>query len=318
MPKPLEPYRCPFSISYEIAAKLSDVTYRLGKLSMIVKTKPGEEEAALAVTPLLEMMEVNLRNAQIRRLKEGDILPSVPLANELMKLVKKYRRLEPYNLEFLTTLENIIFPDGVPVRLSRRAEDFPYPVPMRAKVEDLLNGIFNFVNNANGKIHPIILASVMYFELVAIARYRKFNSIFATIVFKAALVKYDPIFAFTPIERYLKNRKEELDASFAACVEKSDMAPFLSFILTLIGKAIDSSLTKVDKIPPVKKPLVNKLLAVMQEGEYYSTLQLCELLGLKSRLGVQLNYIRPALEAKVIAMSNPGSPNDRMQRYYKL
>ena len=318
MPKPLEPYRCPFSISYEIAAKLSEATYQLGKLSMIAKSKPGDEEAASSAIAMLEMMGITLRNAQMRRLKEGDNIPSVPLAKKLSSLVRKYRRQDPYDKGYLQVIEEILFPDGVPTRLSRRAENFPYPVPMHAKVDDLLSGIFNFAKASQNKIHPIILAAVLYFELVAIAPYRQFNDVFATVVLKTVLVKFDPIFAFAPIERYLVNKKSALEEAFASSVEKGDMAPFLLFMLNLIGKAIDSSLSHVDKIPAVKKPSVNKLLSVMKDGEYYSTLELCALLGLKSRLGVQLNYIRPALEAKVIAMSNPGSPNDRSQRYYKL
>ena len=43
-----------------------------------------------------------------------------------------------------------------------------------------------------------------------------------------------------------------------------------------------------------------------------------EKLGLRSRATFAQNYIRPALEAGLIAMTDPDAPTSRNQRYYKI
>ena len=49
-----------------------------------------------------------------------------------------------------------------------------------------------------------------------------------------------------------------------------------------------------------------------------SAAELMEKLGLKSRVTFRKNYLNPALEAGLIAMTNPDAPTNRNQRYYKL
>jgi hypothetical protein len=43
-----------------------------------------------------------------------------------------------------------------------------------------------------------------------------------------------------------------------------------------------------------------------------------EKLNLKSRNAFRDNYLKPALEAGLIAMTIPDKPNSKNQRYYKI
>ena len=49
-----------------------------------------------------------------------------------------------------------------------------------------------------------------------------------------------------------------------------------------------------------------------------SAVELMEKLGLKSRVTFRKNYIQPALEAGLIAMTDPDTPTSRNQRYFKI
>lgn len=317
MAKNSEPYKASFSISYEIASKLSDATYQLGKFSMAARTRPGDKEYAQSALYLLSFMGITLRNAEAKGLKAGSEVPSTPIANELRSLIRGAGKSDPYDLGILTKFETAIWKEGVPVRLGRKAEFFPYTVPMHARVEELLKGVFAFAKNNAKRIHPLILSAVMFFELVSLAPYRTHNDILACYVLRSVLVDYDPIFAFAPIERFLFLKQKEGREAFASAVDKADMAPFLSFMLDLYGEALAYVRKYQSRPTETHNRLVQKLLSKMEDGVYYSAAEICELLGLKSRLGIQLNYIRPALEAKLIVMSNPGAPTDRNQRYRK-
>ena len=317
MAKPTEPYKCSFSISYEIADLLSRTTYQLGKFSMLTTSHAQNKEYASSALYILNNLGTSLRNVERRGLQQGSEVPSTPLAYELFTLFKNINRVDPYDRSILTNFENAIWKEGVPYRLSRKALDLPYPVPMHAKVDDLLNGIFAYAKANKKRIHPLILSAVLMFEIISIAPYRDYNGICGAYVAKAVLVDYDPIFAYAPTERFLWLKKEESRAAFAESVEKGDMASFLAFMLNLYSESL--IYIRKYKCKPVgtTSRLVDKLLSKMEDDTYYSAAEICELLGLKSRLGVQLNYIRPALEAKKIVMSNPGAPTDRNQRYKK-
>ena len=49
-----------------------------------------------------------------------------------------------------------------------------------------------------------------------------------------------------------------------------------------------------------------------------SAVELMEKLGLKSRVTFRKNYIQPALKAGLIAMTDPDTPTNRNQRYFKV
>ena len=317
MAKNNEPYKCSFSISYEIARQLSDTTYQLGKFSMLAKSRAGDREYGQSALYLLSLMGITLRNSEMRRLKEGDRIPSTPIAHELRDFIRGLPKMDPYDRSFMESFEALMWKEGVPVRMSRRVENFPYVIPMHARVDALLQGVFGFAKKSREKIHPLILSAVLFFELMALAPYREHNDVLATLVLRAVLVNYDPVFAFAPIERFLSLKKEEGQQAYADAVEKGDMAPFLSFMLGLYEEALAYIRKYQVKSSGTDNKLVQKLLDKMEDGVYYSASEICELLGLKSRLGIQLNYLRPALEAKLIVMSNPGAPTDRNQRYKK-
>ena len=62
---------------------------------------------------------------------------------------------------------------------------------------------------------------------------------------------------------------------------------------------------------------VKRLLNVMEYGEAYTAKRIMELLGLKSKEALRKNYLNPAIEAGLVAMSEPDKPTSRNQMYIK-
>ena len=162
-----------------------------------------------------------------------------------------------------------------------------------------------------------MLACLFYFELLAIEPYSEYNALLARYMLKSFIGNYSPNLYCLPLERLMLVHKDEVDAAYAASVEKADTAPFVTYMMKLIEEGVDSLLRRSVKKAPEQSPNVKRMLEKMEDGRYYSAAELCALLGLKSRLGLQKNYIRPGLEGKVLEMSNPVSPTDRTQRYRK-
>lgn len=317
MSKPVEPYKCAFSLSHEILNVSTSIAFKLGRLSLAHEKPLDMEDFAAAAKATLALEEVEIKPSQMRGLNKGDDVPSAPLATAIRDLYAKMSRLDPRDISFLQEFEAAAFPEGVPYRLSRRLNGFPYPIPMHAKVEALIKALYGFAKQGEGRIHPLGLGCLFYFEILAIAPYARYNGILARYLLKSFLGTYHPALYRLPLERMFLTHKEELDEAYAASVEIADTAPFVLKVLTLVDEGIDSLLRHAVRTSSKISPLLEKLLARMEEGRFYSATELCALLGLKSRLGLQKNYIKPGLEAKVLVMSNPCSPTDRTQRYCK-
>lgn len=61
----------------------------------------------------------------------------------------------------------------------------------------------------------------------------------------------------------------------------------------------------------------DKIEDLLKDYKPIPALELMEKLGLKSRLTFRNNYLQPAIEAGLIAMTAPDNTTNRNQRYYK-
>ena len=317
MAKPIEPYKCALSLSNDILMLVSEISFKLGRLSLTQEHKADEEDFISATKATLALEGVELKPSEIRGLKQGKGVPSAPLASAVYDLYANMRKIDPYDRAFQQRFESALWKEGVPYRLSRRVPSFPYPIPMHAKVEALVHGLYSFANAGKGKIHPIITGCLFYFEIMAIQPYSEYTGILARYLLKAFVGSFQPNLYCLPLERAFFVHKDKLDAAYEEAVSRADTGPFVKAVLSIVNDGIDSLQRRAVKKTPEQSPLVRKMLERMEEGRFYGATELCALLGLKSRLGLQKNYLKPALEANLIEMSNPVSRTDRTQRYRK-
>ena len=317
MSKLVEPYKCTFSLNNEILASAANIAFKLGRLSITNESRADQEDFALATKSTLALEGITLKPSQMRGINRGEEVPSAPLASAINALYAKMARIDPFDPAFLKTFEEAVWHEGVPHRLSRRVATFPYPIPIHQRIEPMMEGLFKFARAGKKKIHPLNLGCLIYFELLAIEPYSEYNGLLARYLLKAIIATCSEDLYALPLERLMLVHKDQIDAAYAASVEKGDTAPFVSRMLKIIDEGVDTLLRRSVRKAPEQSPAVLKLLAKMEDGRFYSAAELCALLGLKSRLGLQKNYIRPALEGHAIEMSNPVSPTDRTQRYRK-
>lgn len=315
MNKVYAPYRCAFSISNEILYRAVELGVDIGKIS-VSELRYGSRDAAEATKYALFNEGIALTPSQYRGLQNKEEIPAATTANALFKTYLKLPHLDAYDPESLIRIfEDNLFPEGVPNRLSRRIKGFDYPLPMHGKIPALIKGLYAFANNDSRKVHPLALSCLFYFEILAIQPYSEHSAMFAGLVAKAILGDYNKLLFALPLERLMLKNKQALDQAYASSVEKSDIAPFLLAMLSCIQEGVDFLSRKSVRRPKLAGDQVKKLLAVMEMGRYYGALELCEILGLKSRLGLAKNYLTPALEAGLIERSNPLSPTSRSQKY---
>jgi Fic family protein len=125
----------------------------------------------------------------------------------------------------------------------------------------------------------------------------------------------EDIFAYLPIESIIKERQQEYYDAIATCNKQGSSNVFIEFMLDAILETIKRTIDNAEKETQTASIQVKKLLSVMEKDVPYTTLELMDLVGLKSRVSFKQNYIDPALELGFIEMTIPDKPKSRNQRY---
>lgn len=190
--------------------------------------------------------------------------------------------------------------------------------PPLEQINLLINQLFNWMKENKNKIHPLILSSVFHYEFVFIHPFSDGNGRIARLWQNVILSKFEIIFEYMPIETQIKKYQKEYYQAINISNQSGDSTVFIEFMLKVIDETIldllKSTTTETSRI----SLYVNRLLAVIQEGEELTTAEMMNKLGLKSRISFRENYLKPALENGLIKMTIPNKPTSKNQMYYKV
>lgn len=311
-----KPYASSLSVNHDILTLSCHIAYKLGRLSCLGTLSPNQKDISESLKYTLLLEGVILTPSQLRGLTMGEKCENVPIAYPLRELLSKISKIDPYDPKIIDDFEKALWKGEAPKRKEEQIDGFDYPLPSSSKAKALLRSVFDF-GKANPNISPIILACLFYFEVMAIAPYSQYNGLLARYLFKAYLGVSGRSLWALPIEKAIYFHEKELSKAFNESIAKLDTSIFVSCLLDIVNLTLEGVMKEAAKQTPSSSPLIDKLLSKMEEGEFYSANELCLLLGLKSRLGLAKNYLRPALKAGKIEMSNPLCPTDRNQRYGK-
>ncbi|MBP5216655.1 MAG: hypothetical protein J6038_02340 [Bacilli bacterium] len=189
--------------------------------------------------------------------------------------------------------------------------------PEERKISQTAKKIFAWTEKNQKKMHPLIGASVMAYTLTVASPLNPEEYGIALLEAKAVLANFRAIFLHVGFEEKAlldKRYQKAIDE----CAETMDMGPYISFLLEKIDEAIDETLLAVTGFEGKKSPCVKKLLQIMRAGQEYSSKEIADKLGLKSRVAVKRNYLEPALKGGYIEMLLPQKPHSPNQRYHKI
>lgn len=128
------------------------------------------------------------------------------------------------------------------------------------------------------------------------------------------LSRWNPIFVNIPVESLIYQNQKAYYEALQASTDRTDLAPFIEFILQMILDAILSSTDTAqdsDHATAQVSDQVQRLISAMKQEEY----TLAELIGLTHRATFQKNYLNPAIEADLIEHTIPDKPKSPKQRY---
>lgn len=330
----MDEYKPPFTITNEILSYVSSISEKLGKITATgnLESKPHlrRNNRIKSIHSSLKIEANSLSLGQVRDIINGKtVLGEQKEIQEVKNAYTAYEHfseIEPYSIRHLKLFHGImtkyIVEESGDFRKGEEGvfsgDQCIFMAPPARFVPQLMDELFSWMKNAHGSVHPLILSSVFHYEFVFIHPFSDGNGRMARLWHSAILSKWNPIFAYIPLESQIEKFQDEYYAAIAKCHAEGSSTVFIEFMLSRIDNILDEIFQQIGDDNEQLSEYVKKLLNAMEYDIPYTGNALMEKLGLKSKEGFRRNYLRPALDMHLIQMTIPDKPNSRNQRYRKI
>ncbi len=314
-------YQPPLTISSRILHLVTDVGAALARLKM-----QAEQEHALRLRRINRIRTIqgslaiegnSLSEEQITAIIEGKRIIAPPREiQEALNAIRCYGNLNNWRpvqekdllAAHLVLMEGLL-PDaghyrhgGVGVMNGRNVI---HMAPPAERVSLLVRQLLVWLQETD--LPPLIGSCVFHYEFEFIHPFADGNGRMGRLWQTLILSHWDPLFANVPVESLVHDNQPGYYQALNASNQQSDCAPFVEFMLDMILRALEQSLT------PQVTPQVAELLVILK-GEM-SREEIQQALQLQDRKSFRERYLRPALSAQLIEMTLPERPNSRLQKY---
>ena len=114
-----------------------------------------------------------------------------------------------------------------------------FTCPPHKLVPDLMDNLFNWMNEVKDTISPLILSCIFHYEFVFIHPFHDGNGRTARLWQTAILAHWEKAFTYLPIESMIKKNQEEYYTAIQNCNNAGNSNEFIEFMLKIISESID-------------------------------------------------------------------------------
>lgn len=181
--------------------------------------------------------------------------------------------------------------------------------PPADRVSTLMGNLLHWLQTTDH--HPLIASSVFHYEFEFIHPFTDGNGRMGRLWQTLILTRWNPLFAHIPVESLVHEHQTDYYRALQRSTDQTDSAPFIEFMLRMVLNAVTSTATP--QVAPQVTPQVARLLEAVMGDMAREEIQ--HALGLLDRKSFRERYLVPALADGLIAMTLPGKPNSRLQKY---
>lgn len=189
--------------------------------------------------------------------------------------------------------------------------------PPPEKVETLMNALFMWMKENKDELHPLILSAIFHYEFVFIHPFKDGNGRTARLWHNIILYNWNKLFAYLPLESQIKKYQDAYYKAIDDSNKSGESTIFIEFMLKMIDEVLDEALNTSSKPLNETNININKLLNVLEKNEPVTSSEIMERLGIKSKETLRSNYLDPAIEEGLVALTIPDKPTSKNQMYYK-
>jgi Fic family protein len=316
-------YQPPYTITSEILNRVAAISETIGRLTVLT-----DQARALRLRRINRIRIIHgslaiegntLSEVQITAILEGKrVIAPLREVQEVKNALAAYDRFETWKPEAEKDLleAHRILMSGLSDEAGRyrhggigvmAGQQVIHMAPPADRVPHLMANLFGWL--AATDAHPLIASSVFHYEFEFIHPFADGNGRMGRLWQSLILARWNPLFADIPVESLLFEYQAEYYQALQESTQKTDSAPFITFMLRMILDTVTSS---TPEVAPEVTPEV-RLLSVLT-GEM-TRQQLKEALGLKDDEHFRKAYLLPALEAGLVEMTIPDKPRSSKQKY---
>jgi len=193
-----------------------------------------------------------------------------------------------------------------------RGERLLHMAPPAGRVGQLLDDLLQWLRYT--ELHPLIASCVFHYEFEFIHPFADGNGRMGRLWQTLMLSRWRPVLAFLPVETVIRDQQADYYEALAAADKAAEATPFVEFMLEALRQALLES-EQTDQVSDQVSDQVERLLQALPSGETLKASELMQRLGLCHRPTFTRNYLRPALAAGLIELTNPASPRSPLQKY---
>lgn len=327
-----EKYIPPYEITDEMLELVSQIMENLGKLNGVneLEKLPRLRRVSRikSIHSSLAIENNTLSIEQVTDVIDGkrvlgpqtDIL-AVKNANEAYKALES---VNPYSVDDLLKVHKIMMNDLVfeagkirtgQVGVYNEKGEVVHLAPPSEFVPMQIEQLFDWLKTSSANM--LIKSSVFHYEFEFIHPFRDGNGRMGRLWQTALLANWKPIFAWIPIESIIKDNQEEYYKAITYSTSQGKSNIFILFMLDCLNKAINDLLANTKNH---FNHINNQITALLKVIESYpqSAVELMRKLNIKSRISFRNNYLNPAIDMGLIAMTEPDKPTSKNQKYFKI
>lgn len=327
-------YIPPFSINNQMLSLVGSISEKIGRIDGIhaldarPRLRRSNQLRSIHSTLLIEANSLSL--GQVRDVIDGKpVLGDAKDVQEVKNAYAAYEMLpsfDPFRMEDLKRLHGVMTQYLVEESgVFRRGEEGVFNgdrcifmAPPASLVPQLMQDLFDWINREKGRIHPLILSAVFHYEFVFIHPFADGNGRMARLWHTAILYRWNPLFAYIPLESQIEQYQDGYYDAIAACHRNGNSDVFITFMLEKTDALLNELLKNLADGAEDVSPYTQRLLDAMAFDTAYSAAALMEKLGLRSRETFRAHYLNPALQKGLVVMTVPDKPNSRNQQYRKV
>lgn len=330
----MKEYNPPFEITNEILSRISSIMKKIGKLDNYndLNKMPilRRNNRIKSIHSSLAIEANSLSLEQVKDVIDGRVVNGPK--NEIQEVKNAYEaylkigEVQPYSIDDLKMIHGIMtyslidesgeFRHGNEGVFDENGNCI-HVCPPPEQVNILMEQLFKWMKDNKDVIHPLIMSSVFHYEFVFIHPFKDGNGRTVRLWQNVILSNWEKIFEYVPLESVIMKYQDEYYNVIRECNINGDSTKFVEFMLRMIDEVLGELIGGVNKQLNHNNKYAKRLLEVMEDGIQYTTLELMDLLDMKSRISFRENYLNPAINNGLIKMSYPDNPTNKNQTYYK-
>jgi len=323
----MNPYNPPFTLSPAILRLVEEIGEALGRLrqaeGVTVSPQLRRENRIRTIQGSLAIEGNTLALEQVSDILDGkQVIGSPREIQEVRNAISAYEKigdwlptLRNHILEAHCTMMSGLMDNPGTFRMGsvgiRKGDMVVHVAPKANLVPALMDSLLHWL--AETDHHPLVAGCVFHYELEFIHPFADGNGRMGRLWQTSILYRWKQVFAYLPLESVVRDRQQDYYKALGQADKEADATVFIEFMLTALRDAC-LQVANSDQASDYVSDQVRAVLRALLSSEMTAT-QLMKTLVLSHRPTFRKNYLRPALDAGWIEMTNPQSPRSPAQRY---